>query len=62
MRARGLRVDPALVAGPGAALAVWTLHSAIDWDWEMPALTLVGVILAGLLVAAQEALRPPQRP
>ncbi len=46
--------DPALVAGPASALAVWTLHSAIDWDWEMPALTLIAVILAGVLVAASE--------
>src|SRR5262249_6592857 len=49
-------VDPALAAGPGAALAVWALHSAIDWDWEMPALTLIGVILAGRLVAGHETL------
>lgn len=56
------RADPALAAGPAAALAVWTLHSAIDWDWEMPALTLVGVVLAGLLVARHEALRTPTRP
>jgi hypothetical protein len=50
------RADPALAAGPGAALTVWALHSAIDWDWEMPALTLIGVILAGLLVAQHEAI------
>jgi hypothetical protein len=63
LAARGVqRADPALAAGPAAALAVWTLHSAIDWDWEMPALTLVGVILAGLLVARHEALRAPAQP
>ena len=45
------RADPLLVAGPIAALAVWTFHSAIDWDWEMPALTLVAVVLAGALLA-----------
>jgi hypothetical protein len=43
--------DPGLAAGPIAALALWALHSAIDWDWEMPALTLVAVVLAGTLVA-----------
>ncbi len=43
--------DPLLVAGPVAALTVWAFHSAIDWDWEMPALTLVAVVLAGALLA-----------
>jgi uncharacterized membrane protein YhaH (DUF805 family) len=43
--------DPGLAAGPIAGLALWALHSAIDWDWEMPALTLVAVVLAGTLVA-----------
>jgi hypothetical protein len=45
------RRDAAAVAGPVAALAVWAAHSALDWDWEMPALTLVAVVLAGLVVA-----------
>jgi O-antigen ligase len=45
------RLDPGLAAGPIAALALWTLHAAIDWDWEMPALTLVAVVLAGTLAA-----------
>ena len=48
---RSSRTDPALVAGPTAALAVWAAHSAIDWDWEMPALTLVAAALAGLVLA-----------
>jgi len=45
------RVDPVLVAGPAAALTAWAFHSAIDWDWEMPALTLPAVVLAGALLA-----------
>jgi hypothetical protein len=45
------RVDPVLVAGPAAALTAWAFHSAIDWDWEMPALTLLAVVLAGALLA-----------
>jgi len=47
--------DPGLAAGPIAGLTLWALHAAIDWDWEMPALTLVAVVLAGLLVARPEA-------
>ncbi len=54
------RADPGLAAGPAAALVVWALHGAIDWDWEMPALTLVVVVLAGALLA--RAGRPGPRP
>jgi uncharacterized membrane protein YhaH (DUF805 family) len=49
--------DPGFAAGPIAALAVWALHSAIDWDWEMPALTLVAVALAATLAARAPAAR-----
>jgi hypothetical protein len=52
------RADPALAAGPIAALAVWTFHSAIDWDWEMPALTLVAVLLGGALLARADEAGP----
>jgi uncharacterized membrane protein len=44
--------------GAAAALAVYGAHSAIDWDWELPALTLVAVVLAGAVLAAAE--RPAQ--
>lgn len=45
------RDDPALAAGPAAALVTFALHAGIDWDWELPALTLVAVTLAGLLLS-----------
>lgn len=45
------RGDPALAAGPAAALVAFALHAGIDWDWELPALTLVAVTLAGLLLS-----------
>jgi O-Antigen ligase len=48
------RADPRLAAGACAGLAVWALHSAIDWDWEMPAVTLVAVLLAGALISGAE--------
>ncbi|MCW2967678.1 MAG: hypothetical protein JWM71_1450, partial [Solirubrobacteraceae bacterium] len=53
------RLDPALAAGPGAALAVWAVHSGVDWDWEMPALTLVAVVLAGAVLARAAPQRLP---
>jgi hypothetical protein len=51
---RARRRDPALTAGAIAALAAWAVHAGVDWDWEMPALTLVAVLLAGMLLAAAE--------
>jgi hypothetical protein len=52
---RVAQADPGLVAGPIAALAVWAAHSAIDWDWELPALTLVVAVLGGALLARAQA-------
>jgi O-antigen ligase len=43
--------DAALAAGPVAALAVLALHAGIDWDWELPALTLPGLLLAGVVIS-----------
>ena len=45
------RRAPALATGPAAACAAWALHAGLDWDWEMPALTLVALLLAGALLA-----------
>ena len=39
-----------LAAGPVAALVVYLAHSPLDWDWQMPALTLLAVLLAGVLI------------
>jgi O-antigen ligase len=43
-----VRRDSAVAA---AALATWAVHAGVDWDWEMPALTLVAVLLAGAVIA-----------
>ncbi len=51
---RALRLDRALAAGPVVALAAWAIHAGLDWDWEMPALSLEAIVLAGLLIAARE--------
>jgi hypothetical protein len=45
-------------AAIGAALAAWAVHAGVDWDWEMPALTLVAVLLAGAAIARQGEQRP----
>jgi O-Antigen ligase len=38
-------------AAAAAALAAWAVHAGVDWDWEMPALTLVALLLAGSAIA-----------
>jgi hypothetical protein len=52
---RALMRSPALAAGPVAVLVVWSLHAMIDWDWQMPAVTLPALVLAGFLIALAEA-------
>lgn len=36
-------------AAVGAACAVWVAHAGVDWDWQMPALTAVALLLAATL-------------
>jgi uncharacterized integral membrane protein len=39
-------------AGPIAALVTYLAHSPLDWDWQMPAVTLIATALAGAVIAA----------
>jgi O-antigen ligase/polysaccharide polymerase Wzy-like membrane protein len=48
---RAMARAPALAAGPAAALVVYVAHAPLDWDWQLPAVTLVAVAAAGLLLA-----------
>jgi hypothetical protein len=48
---RAHRLVPAFAAGPAAAFATYVAHSPLDWDWEMPAVTLIAMILGGALIA-----------
>lgn len=45
------------------AYVVYLVHAAVDWDWEMPAVTLAGLFvgLALLLVVRREGHAPPLR-
>jgi hypothetical protein len=52
---RAVRRHPGLAAGWAAAALAWLLHASIDWDWELPAVTLPFLILAGALIALSEA-------
>jgi O-antigen ligase len=54
------RVAPAGSAGAIAGVVVYIAHSPLDWDWQMPALTLVALALAGLLLALPDRLSEPR--
>jgi hypothetical protein len=43
-----------VAAGPCAAALVWFVHASIDWDWQLPAVTLPAIVLAGALVVLSE--------
>ncbi|MBE2316395.1 O-antigen ligase family protein [Solirubrobacter sp. CPCC 204708] len=47
-------------AGAVAALVVYAAHAGLDWDWELPALTLFALVLAARL--ADEAPSADARP
>jgi O-Antigen ligase len=49
------RVAPALAAGPIAGFVAWVAHAPLDWDWQMPAVTLIALVLAGTLLALADS-------
>jgi hypothetical protein len=49
-----LRRRAPLAPGACAVCIVWLLHAAIDWDWQLTAVTLPALVLAGGLLAASE--------
>ena len=62
------RLEPGAAAGLAAGLAAWAFHAGLDWDWEMPAVTLPALLLAAAAIAwseprqaaaADEAAREP---
>jgi len=55
---RALRQGAPLAPAAAAVCLAWLLHAGIDWDWQLPAVTLPAVILAGGLLAATERRVP----
>ncbi len=47
----------ALAAGPIAGLVAYAAHAPLDWDWQMPAVTLIAIALAGAVLAQAEDAR-----
>ena len=42
-----------------AVMVMWALHAAIDWDWQMPVLTIVFFGLGGLVLGRDAPLPAP---
>ena len=60
---RGGRPDPLTAAAAGAYLA-FLLHGLVDWDWEMPAVTVAALLCGSALLArpaGRRALASPTR-
>jgi hypothetical protein len=55
-----LRVAASRAAGPLAGFVAYVTHSPLDWDWQMPALTLVALLLGAALLALSD-VQPPTR-
>jgi hypothetical protein len=51
---RALRTGRPVAAGACATVSIWVLHASIDWDWQMPAVTLPMLVLSGGLIALAE--------
>lgn len=54
------RGDP-VVAAAAATFAVYVAHAGIDWDWEMPVVTLIALGCAGAVLAGDRLNSEPQQ-
>jgi hypothetical protein len=53
------RIDRRVGAGLAAGLAAWAFHAGLDWDWEMPAVTMPALLLAAAAIAWSERREAP---
>jgi O-antigen ligase len=56
---RALRQAAPLAPAAFAGCTAWLLHASIDWDWQLPAVTLPALLLAGGLLAESERRPTP---
>ena len=50
-----------LVPGAAGAYVAYLVHTGVDWDWELPAITLTGLLCgAAILIAARSSVRAPR--
>jgi O-antigen ligase/polysaccharide polymerase Wzy-like membrane protein len=59
---RALRQGAPLAPGAIAVCLAWLLHAGIDWDWQLPAVTLPALALAAGLIAASSTPIPRSAP
>ncbi len=52
---RAHHLAPHLAAGPLAGLVTYFAHAPLDWDWQLPALTAVAMVLAGAVLVLGHA-------
>ncbi len=65
VRARAPGNERAFAVALLAVALGWLVHSLVDWDWDIPAVTLVAMVALGLLAARPReatALAPPRVP
>jgi hypothetical protein len=56
-----LRAGSPLAPAATAVCVAWLMHASFDWDWQMPAVTLPALILAGGLIAGSETVSAMSR-
>jgi hypothetical protein len=50
-----------LVPGAAGAYVAYLVHTGVDWDWELPAVTLTGLLCGiAILLAARRSFRAPR--
>ena len=54
------RGDP-LAAAPAAGFAVFAFHAGLDWDWELPVVTLAALGCAGALFVEKPSVKRRRR-
>ncbi|HEY7599805.1 MAG TPA: O-antigen ligase family protein [Candidatus Limnocylindrales bacterium] len=52
------RVAPGPATALAGGMATWAVHAGLDWDWEMPAVTLPALMLGAAAIAWSEELSP----
>ncbi len=58
---RAYRRDPGLSAGWLAVASMWVVHAGLDWDWEMPAVSLLAfLVFAAILALADDRRSRPR--
>ncbi len=57
------RIAPGPATALAGGMAAWAVHAGLDWDWEMPAVTLPALALGAAAIAWSEELsaRPAWR-